>query len=94
LLYVALARRRWLIVDRDLWRRLPRIVTAVALMGLALVAVKALLTANLDLTGSSIARIVSLVVLVATGLAVYLVGLQLFGVAKLKELIAAIRHGL
>jgi putative peptidoglycan lipid II flippase len=94
LLGAVLARRRWLVVDRDLWRRLPRIVTAAAMMGLVLMALKGLMTANLDLTGSSIARVASLVVLVASGLAVYLVGLQLFGVARLKELIAAIRHGL
>jgi putative peptidoglycan lipid II flippase len=94
LLYVVLARRRWLVVDRDLWRRLPRIVTAAAVMGLTLLVLKGLLTTTFDLTGSSIARVASLAVLVATGLAVYLVGLQLFGVAKLRELIAAIRHGL
>jgi peptidoglycan biosynthesis protein MviN/MurJ (putative lipid II flippase) len=94
LLYVVLARRRWLVVDRDFWRRLPRIVTAAAVMGLTLLALRGLMTSTLDLTGSSIVRVASLAVLVASGLAVYLVALQLFGVAKLRELIAAIRHGI
>ena len=85
---------RWLIVDRDLWQRLPRIISAVVVMGFVLVGLKSLLMAHFDLTGSSIGRISSLALLVAAGLAVYVVCLQLFGVARLKELIAAIRHGL
>jgi len=94
LLGAVLARRRWLVVDCDLWQRLPRIIIAVVVMGFALVGLKSLLMAHFDLTGSSIGRISSLALLVAAGLAVYVVCLQLFGVARLKELIAAIRHGL
>jgi putative peptidoglycan lipid II flippase len=91
LLCVTLARRRWLLVDRDLWRRLPRIVAAAAVMGLVLVALKGGLATAFDVTGSSLARIVSLALLVATGLAVYLIALQLLRVTSFKEIIAAIR---
>jgi putative peptidoglycan lipid II flippase len=89
-----LIRRRWLRLDRDLWRRLPRIVLATALMGLVLLALKPLLASQLDVAGSQLARIAELAVLVSAGLAVYLCALQTLGVARLKDLIAAVRHRL
>jgi putative peptidoglycan lipid II flippase len=94
LMWIVLLRRGWLAPDRDLWRRLPRIVLATALMGLALIALKPALAAHLDVGSSSLARVVELAVLVAAGLAVYLAALQALGVARLRDLTAAIRHGL
>ncbi len=94
LMCIVLIRRRWLALDPDLWRRLPRIILATAVMGFVLLALKALLEGSFDLAGSQIARIAALAVLVVTGLVVYLAGLQVFGVAKLKDLIDAVRHGL
>jgi putative peptidoglycan lipid II flippase len=91
---VVLARRRWLHLDRDLRRRLPRIVAATVAMGLALVALKVLVTARLDLAGSSAARLAALAALVAAGLGVYLAALQLLGVARLRDLLTAVRDRL
>ena len=94
LLCAVLARRRWLRVDRDLWRRLPRIVVATTVMGIAIVILQTLLAKNFNVDGSQLGRIAALAVLVTTGLAVYLAGLQAFGVVKLKELLAAVRNRL
>jgi putative peptidoglycan lipid II flippase len=94
LLCIVLARRGWLSVDADWWRRVPRIIAATAMMGIVLVGLQRALEANFDLAGSSIARVGSLALLVSTGLTVYHVGLELFGVARLKELVASIRDKL
>jgi uncharacterized membrane protein YuzA (DUF378 family) len=81
-----LARRRWLARDRHLTRRLLGIVMATAMMGVAVFALKALLLGQ----GSSMARLAALMVLVVTGLAVYIAGLRLFGVARLRTLLTAV----
>ena len=94
LLCAVLARRRWLRLDSDLWRRLPRIVIATIVMGIAIAILQMLLAKAFNVTGSQLGRIAALAVLVAAGLAVYLAGLQAFGVVKLKELVAAVRHRL
>jgi putative peptidoglycan lipid II flippase len=94
LLGAVLARRRWLQVDRDLWRRLPRIVAATIVMGIAILILQTLLAKNFNVAGSQLGRIAALAVLVAAGFAVYLAALQAFGVVKLKELVAAVRHRL
>jgi putative peptidoglycan lipid II flippase len=91
LLGVVLARRRWLQVDRDLWRRLPRILIATAVMGIAILALQDLLASAFTIAGA-LGRIASLAVLVATGLAVYLAALQVLDVVKLRELLAMVRH--
>jgi putative peptidoglycan lipid II flippase len=94
LLGVVLTRRRWVRIDRDLWRRLPRIVAATAVMGIIIVVLQMLLVVNFNIHGSQLGRIVALAVLVTTGLGTYLGGLQVFGVVKLKDLITAIRSRL
>ena len=74
-------------------RRLPRIVLATvvmgAIVGTGLVAGHTLLPA---LASSSLGRLALLAVLVALGVAVDLAALQILGVAKLKDLLAAIRQ--
>jgi putative peptidoglycan lipid II flippase len=90
LLAVTLWRRGWLrIEEASLWR-LPRIVIATAIMAAAVGAGEAVLTRMFDLAGSSLARIITLFALVAAGLAIYLIALQAFRVASLRELVAAV----
>jgi hypothetical protein len=50
------------------------------------------LVASLPDTSGSLARLGLLIVLVALGLAVYLASLELLGVARLRDLIAAARE--
>jgi putative peptidoglycan lipid II flippase len=90
LLAVILWRRDWLRIEPAALRRATRIVIATAIMGAVIAAGNAGLTSLLDMSGSQLARIVTLFVLVAAGLAVYLGALQAFGVTSLKVLVTAI----
>jgi len=94
LLGVALWRRGWLRLDREAVRRLPRIILATIVMGIAIFGMHELLVSLLNASGSQLARIASLVVLVAIGLAVYLASLEALGVARMRDLIVAVRHRL
>jgi len=91
-LAVALTRRGWLRLDKDAVRRLPRIVFAAAIMGVAVAgggtAAPMFFPA---LAASAGGQLVLLAVLVALGVIVYVAALELLGVAKLKNLIAALR---
>jgi putative peptidoglycan lipid II flippase len=93
LLGIVLYTRGWLRLDEQAVRRLPRIVLATVIMGAVVmyrrVADHALLLA---LQASPLGRLLLLVVLVTLGVAVYLVALQVLGVTKLKDLIAAMRQ--
>lgn len=93
LLGLILYRRGWLRLDQNAGRRLPRIALATLVMGAA-VAFGLVLGHMLSpaLAASALGRLVMLVVLVMLGVAVYLTALHILGVAKLKDLIAAIRH--
>ncbi len=86
--------RGWLRVDRDARRRLPRILLATAAMGAAIGGGHALIASVFNVSGTAIARIATLALLVAAGLAVYLGCIQAFGVARLSELRAAVRKQL
>ena len=90
LLGAILARRGWLRCDRAAARRLPRIVAATLIMGMVIFAAHDL-SASLPGASGSLARLALLVVLVALGLAVYLASLELLGVARLRDLVAAVR---
>ena len=92
LLGVVLWQRRWLQLDRDAARRLPRIVAATLVMGLAVFGLHQLLASPLITNGSQLVRLAALALLVATGLAVYLASIELLGVARLRDLLAAVRH--
>jgi peptidoglycan biosynthesis protein MviN/MurJ (putative lipid II flippase) len=87
---IVLQRRGWLALDRDALRRLPRIVAATVVMGVVVFAAHSLSASQAGASGS-LARLALLAVLVALGLAVYLASLQLLGVARLRDLIAAVR---
>jgi hypothetical protein len=56
-------------------------------------ALNALLAATLAGSGSQLVRFGALMLLVAVGLAAYLGGLQVLGVARLRDLIRAVREG-
>jgi putative peptidoglycan lipid II flippase len=91
LLGVILGRRGWLALDRNAARRLPGIVLAALVMGIVILCMNQLLAALSLATGSELGRIASLALLVATGLGGYLAGLQALGVARMRDLLAAIR---
>ncbi len=92
LLGAILWRRGWLRLDPAAIRRLPRIILATIVMGIAVFVAHALLASPFG-AGGSLLRLAMLVLLVAIGLAVYLASLQALGVARLRDLIAAIRGG-
>jgi putative peptidoglycan lipid II flippase len=78
--------RRWLRLDNDARRRLPRIVLATIVMA----AVVAYPTYALGTPATSLGRLELLAALVALGVAVYASALHMFGVAKLKDIAAAL----
>lgn len=84
--------RGWLRLDLTAARRLPRIALAAAVMS-AVVGTALLLAHGYFpvLQTSSLGRLAVLMVLIALGLAAYAAALQVLGVAKLKDLIAAVR---
>src|SRR5262249_11324704 len=89
ILYVVLARRRWLAVERGLGGQLGRIVLASLAMALVLIGLQWGLA---PVPASSALRVFKLAVLVASGLATYALALQLFGVTRLASLLAAVRE--
>jgi putative peptidoglycan lipid II flippase len=94
LLGVILWRRRWLDIDRAARRRLPLVVLATVLMGAVILGGYELLATGFDVTGSALARLTTLAVLVIAGLATYVAALQALGVANLSELRTAITRRL
>jgi putative peptidoglycan lipid II flippase len=90
LLGAILAKRGWLGLDRAAVRRLPRIMLATGVMGVGLYGALALLAPKLG--GSPVARFGALALMVALGLATYLASLQVLGVARLRDIVAAVRH--
>lgn len=94
LLGVILWRRRWLNIDSEARRRLPLLVLATVLMGAVILGGYELLAFGYDVTGSALARLATLAVLVIAGLAAYLAALQALGAANLAQFLAAVRHRL
>jgi putative peptidoglycan lipid II flippase len=92
LLAVILWRRGWLRIERAAWRRIPGIAFATLVMGLLLKGGDSLLVSWFDVTGSSFARIATLLLLVAAGLVVYLAALQATGVASMRVLVMEFRE--
>jgi putative peptidoglycan lipid II flippase len=90
LLAVILWRRRWLRIEVAAWRRAPRIVLATLVMGIVIASGEALLASLVDVAGSSLARIAALGVLVAAGLGVYVLSLQVLGVTSAHVLFQAV----
>jgi putative peptidoglycan lipid II flippase len=91
LLGAILRRRGWLHLDRDGVRRLPRIILATMAMGTAIFGMSELIAPPSNAHGSP-AQLAALVVLVALGLTVYVASLELLGVARVRDLLAAVRR--
>jgi putative peptidoglycan lipid II flippase len=91
ILGVVLYRRGWLHLDGDAARRLPRIVLATAIMG---VATGYAFSVSRDLTVAPPAsgRLILLIASIAAGIGIYLGALQLLGVARLKDLAGSLRR--
>jgi putative peptidoglycan lipid II flippase len=94
LLGLILGRRGWLALDRDAAKRLAGIALAALVMGILVLSLNQLLTSLSIATGSELARMVSLGLLVAAGLGAYLVSLQSLGIARMRDVLAAVRHRL
>jgi putative peptidoglycan lipid II flippase len=94
LLAIILWRRGWLRIEAATWRRLPRIIFATVVMGSVIAAGNTTLIAMLDVSGSSLARIATLGLLVVAGLGVYIVCLQAFGVTSIRSLVGAVQQRL
>ena len=89
LLGTLLFRRRWLRIDANAWRRLPRICLATMAMAAAVGFANHVIGAGV---ASSAARLAILAALVTLGIAVYFTVLQMLGVVTLKELTALQRR--
>src|SRR6185369_10064467 len=85
LLGTLLFRRRWLRIDANAWRRLPRICLATMAMAAAVGFANHLIGAG---GTSSTARLAILAALMTLDIAVYFTALRLLGVVTLKELAA------
>jgi len=92
LLGILIARRFGFGIDAQARRRLPRIVIAAVVMGLAVLAGLSWLAPWLGPGAHGLTRVVALAVLVAAGLAVYLVLLTLFRVTSPHQLWQAVRR--
>ena len=86
---VVLGRRRWLALDADARRRLPRIVLASAIMGICIAVCLIFVTPGLAVNAEG--RVIILFTLVALGVCTYVSALQLLAVVSWKTLIAALR---
>jgi putative peptidoglycan lipid II flippase len=92
ILCIVLIRRKWLRLDSEGWNRLPRIVIATAIMAAIIYLLEMTLRSQLGPHGTQLTRILLLAVLVVAGLASYLTALQTLGVAKMSEILAALRE--
>jgi putative peptidoglycan lipid II flippase len=88
---IIIARRIGFSLDGNARYRLPRIVFATGIMGIAIAALQMALAPWLD-GPSDLARVIALGALICTGLAVYTVLLHLLGVARLRDLLRATRR--
>jgi putative peptidoglycan lipid II flippase len=94
LLGAILWRRGWLHLDAAAGARLPRIVLATIVMGAVILGMHALLAWLPAVHASQLGRIAALAVLVAVGLAAYLASIELLGVARMRDLVRAVRYRL
>ena len=90
LLSIILYRRRWLRLDADARRRLPRIGIATIIMAGAISYANHVLGPAQP--ASSLGRLEILAALVILGVATYLASLQLLGAVKLEVLAVALRR--
>ena len=91
MLGIIIARRIGFSLDDDARYRLPRIVIATGVMGIAIAALQMALAPWLD-GSSNLARLIALGALICTGLGVYTALLHRLGVARLHDLLRATRR--
>ena len=91
---IVLRRRHWLALERGIVRRLAAIVAASAIMAAALTLCLHLETHVLGVITSATVRLLTLIVLIPLGLAVYLFCLQLLSVIRIGQLVNALRRGI
>jgi putative peptidoglycan lipid II flippase len=92
LLGVVLVKRAWLRLDRRAARNLPRITFATAVMGVTTAAGLAAMNRLFPgLPASALGRFIELSILVALGIVAYTAAIDRLGVAKLGQMIAAVR---
>jgi putative peptidoglycan lipid II flippase len=90
LMGIVLMRRGWLRIDRNAKRRLPRILAATIVMGAAILGVRMAFASIPVLSASGTARITTLAMLVAGGLAIYVAGLQVLQVMRWRDIVSAV----
>jgi putative peptidoglycan lipid II flippase len=90
LLFAILWRRGWLAVDPGIWRRLAGIILSTAIMGAVIVGGNHVLA--LAFSASATGRLAMLAILVTAGLGVYFTSLHMFGIARMRELLAAVQE--
>ena len=90
LLGILIARRFGFGVDTEAQRRLPRIVLAALLMGIAVEGGRRLLAPWLEAGASGLLRVLALAALIAAGFSVYVLVLALFRVTTPRQLMHAI----
>ncbi len=89
-LSIILWKRGWLKIHRSAWRRLPAIIFASAVMGIVILSGNTLIAMNFSASSTAIGRIIILAAMVTAGLATYIACLHVLGIARLKDLIAAV----
>ncbi|HEY1541265.1 MAG TPA: murein biosynthesis integral membrane protein MurJ [Xanthobacteraceae bacterium] len=89
-LAIVLWRRGWLALDPAARRRVPRIALATVVMTVAIFGGRDLIAA-FAASDTALVRVLTLAVLVAAGLAVYLAAIEILGIARIAELRAAMR---
>jgi putative peptidoglycan lipid II flippase len=84
-------RRGWLVVEKDAARRLLLVLLAALVMGAVIACAQGALDLASGAPQSATARLAILAGFVATGLATYLAAIQLLGLARAGDLVAALR---
>jgi putative peptidoglycan lipid II flippase len=90
LMGIVLMRRGWLRIDRSAKRGLPRILAATIVMGAAILGARMVFASIPILPASGTARIATLAMLVAGGLAIYVAGLQILRVMHWRDIVSAV----
>jgi putative peptidoglycan lipid II flippase len=92
MLGVMIARRIGFALDQEAKRRLPRIVAAALVMGVAVYGVRAALSMWLTDAAGPAGQAAGVIVAIGTGLAVYLLLLQALGVSSARQLLVTLRR--
>jgi putative peptidoglycan lipid II flippase len=92
MLAVMIARRIGFALDGEAKRRLPRLVAAAAVMGVAIYSMRIMLTKWLADTAPTIEQLAGLAMIVGAGLVIYVLLLHALRISTASELVAALRR--